>query len=190
MSKSEFLDRLRRALSGMAPHEIDDIVADYGTHFDEGVAAGRSEQDIAQALGDPERLARELRIEAGLRRWETQRTPGALAAAIAALGGMVALDLFILLPVLCVLAACGFVLGVVLFALALAGSGLLLSGLVHSFTFSGVIASVSRMLAGIGLLGASIGVTALLWLLLEGLTKLFARYARLHYRVLKPAGAA
>ena len=185
MTRSDFLDRLRRGLSGMAPHELDEIVADYRSHFDEATAAGRSEEEVAQALGNPERLACELKVEAGLRRWETQRTPAALAAAIAALGGMLALDVFILLPLLCVLGVAAFVIGAVLFVLALAGVGLLFSGLVHSF--ANVISALARMLAGVGLLGASVGVTALLWLVLEGLVKLVARYARLHYRVVKPA---
>lgn len=187
MTRSDFLDRLRRALSGMAPAQVEEILADYRAHFDEATAAGRSEPDVAQALGNPERLGRELKVESGLRRWEAQRTPAALAAAIAALGGMLALDVFILLPLLFVLAIVGFVLGVALFALALIGLGLLLSGLVHSLAFSGWLSALSRLLAGIGLLGASVGVTALLWLLLEGFFKLVARYARLHYRVVKPA---
>lgn len=187
MTRSDFLDRLRRGLSSMAPQEIDEIVADHRSHFDEAIAAGRSEEQVAQALGNPERLACELKVEAGLRRWETQRTPAALAAALAALGGMLALDVFILLPLLCVLAVAAFVIGVVLFAFAIAGLALLFSGLWHSLAFANMLSALARILAGIGLLGASIGVTALLWLVLEGLVKLVARYARLHYRVVKPA---
>ena len=71
MTRLEFLDTLRRRLAGLPPAEIDDLVADYATHFADGMAAGRSEADIAAALGDPMRLARELRAEAGFRRWET-----------------------------------------------------------------------------------------------------------------------
>ena len=41
------------------------VMADYAAHFAEGMAAGRSEAEIAAALGDPLRLARELRAEAG-----------------------------------------------------------------------------------------------------------------------------
>jgi len=150
MTRTEFIAQLRRALAGMAPKEIDDIVADYSAHFDEGVAAGRSEQDVASALGDPQRLARELRAEAGLRRWETQRRPAALIGAMMSLGGMLALDIFILLPLL--------------FAGSLAGLGLLLSGLLHWDNVSTVAIVASPMLAGIGLLGGSLGGGALLWL--------------------------
>lgn len=187
MTRAEFITQLRRALAGMAPREIDDIVADYGAHFDEGVAAGRSEQDVAAALGDPQRLARELRAEAGLRRWETQRTPTALIGAVVSLGGMLALDIFILLPVLFAIGILAFVLGIVLFAGSVAGLGLLLSGLLHWDGMHALAHATARTLAGIGLIGGSLGVGALLWLVLEGLVKLLGRYARLHYQVLKPA---
>ncbi len=82
MTRLEFLDTLRRRLAGLPPAEIDDLVADYATHFADGMAAGRSEADIAQALGDPMRLARELRAEAGFRRWETERTPASFFAVL------------------------------------------------------------------------------------------------------------
>ncbi len=186
MTKPEFLSRLRRALSGMAPQEVDDIIADYSAHFDEALAAGRSEQQVAQALGDPARLARELRAEAGLRRWETQRTPAALVGAIVGLGGLLAIDILVLLPVLCLFGVLAFVVGIVLFAFGIAGFVLLLSGLFHWGSFAGITAALSRSLAGIGMLGASVGFGALLWLVLEGLVRLLGSYARLHYRVLKP----
>ena len=68
MNPTSFLSRLRDGLSGLPQQEIDDIIADYATHFSEGAAARRSEDDVAAALGDPSRLAKELRAESGLRR--------------------------------------------------------------------------------------------------------------------------
>ena len=68
MTRQDFIGRLRAGLTGLPEQVRADIVADYETHFSEGAAAGRSEADIAAALGDPERLARELRAEAGLKR--------------------------------------------------------------------------------------------------------------------------
>src|SRR6185503_12773890 len=43
MTRSEFLDTLRRRLAGMPEAEIDDLIGDYATHFADGIAAGRSE---------------------------------------------------------------------------------------------------------------------------------------------------
>ena len=36
----------------------DDVIADYEAHFDAGAAEGRSELEVAEALGNPGRLAR------------------------------------------------------------------------------------------------------------------------------------
>jgi uncharacterized membrane protein len=187
MTRAEFIAQLRQALSGMAPKELDEIVADYNAHFDEGLAAGRSEAEVAAALGDPRRLGRELRAEAGLRRWERQRTPAALVAAMVSLGGMLAVDIFILLPFLLVFALGAFVMAMVLFAVSIAAVWVLMSGLLHWDNFSTIVSASARMLVGIGLLGGSVGCAALLWLLLEGVVRLLGRYARLHYQVLKPA---
>src|SRR5690349_2876440 len=100
VTQAEFLARLRQGLRGLPPATVNDIAADYETHFADGMAAGRSEPEVASALGDPARLARELRAEIGLQRWETVRSPSAAATAIFAVLGLGALDILILLPVL------------------------------------------------------------------------------------------
>ena len=100
MSRQAFMIRLRAGLAGLPHQVIDDIAADYEAHFAEGVAAGRGEDEIAAALGDPSRLARELRAEASLKRWEADRNPSAAASAIFAILGLGAIDVLILLPIL------------------------------------------------------------------------------------------
>ncbi|EHN76812.1 hypothetical protein SMCF_3673, partial [Streptomyces coelicoflavus ZG0656] len=59
MTRSEFIVRLRNGLVGLPTATANDIVADYETHFADGLAAGRTEAEVAAALGDPGRLARE-----------------------------------------------------------------------------------------------------------------------------------
>ena len=73
MTRLEFLETLRRRLAGLPEAEIDDLLADYATHFADGMAAGRSEAEIAQALGDPMRLARERRRASGAGRRSARR---------------------------------------------------------------------------------------------------------------------
>ena len=58
MTRQAFMARLLEGLRGLPPTIQADIVADYNNHFNEGAAAGRSEADVAAALGDPGRLAR------------------------------------------------------------------------------------------------------------------------------------
>jgi uncharacterized membrane protein len=88
MTRAEFMGRLRRGLVGMPAAAAADIAADYEIHFEDGLAAGRSEAEVASALGDPDRLARELRAEAGAQRWHQEKNPSAAVAAIFAVLGL------------------------------------------------------------------------------------------------------
>jgi uncharacterized membrane protein len=74
MTRDQFIARLRAGLAGMASEAIEDIIADYQAHFDEGLAAGRTEDQVAEALGDPDRLAKDLREAAPARPW-TEPSP-------------------------------------------------------------------------------------------------------------------
>src|SRR6185312_15351407 len=117
MTRLEFLDTLRRRLAGLPPSEIDELISDYAAHFADGMAAGRSEAEIAAALGDPMRLARELRAEAGFRRWETARTPANFFAVLFGFLALIAVDFVFLLPLLGGLALFVFIAAIVAFAL-------------------------------------------------------------------------
>ena len=131
MTRDAFLARLRDGLRGLPPQTVADIVADYEAHFTEGAAAGRAEVDIAQALGDPDRLARELRAERALGRWEENRNPSAAAGAVFAVLGLGAIDLLVLLPVMITVVSTLFGLFVAVLAVFFAKSRL----------FSGSLAS-------------------------------------------------
>lgn len=187
MNRDQFLSELRAALKGLRPQETDDIITDYAAYFAEAQAAGRSEQEVASALGDPRRLARELRAEAGLKRWENRRTPGNFVGAVIALCGLAAVDLLILLPLLCILGLIAFATGVALFAIVVVGIGLLTTPF-WGLTFGDWQGVASIMLAGIGLIAGGVGWGAVLLLLMEGFLILLGKYARLHYRLTKPAG--
>jgi len=188
MTKLEFLDTLRRRLMGLPQAEIDDVLADYAAHFAEGMAAGRSEAEIAEALGDPLRLARELRAEVGLRRWEEERTPGNFVAALAGFLALIAVDFVFLLPLVAGLMLFTFIAGIVLIALSVAGVALL----ARLFSWEGlfVFKSLTRTLYGVGLLGVGIGGGALLLMMVDHVVRLLGRYARLHYTLLDKASPA
>lgn len=187
MSRLEFLDTLRRRLAGLPPAEIDDLVADYATHFADGMAAGRSEAEIAQALGDPMRLARELRAEAGFRRWESERTPASFFAVLFGFVALIAVDFVFLLPLLGGLVLFTLIAAIVLLALCIAGVVLL----ARLFSWDGLFAfhSLVRKLSGLGLLGVGIGGGALLLLMIDYVVRLLGKFARLHYTLLNQADA-
>ena len=183
MNRQAFIDRLRLGLSGLPPAAIQDAVADYETHFAEGVAAGRTEEEVAQALGDPSRLARELRAEVGLKKWEEQRNPTSAAGAIFAVLGLGAIDILILLPI--VFPVFGAVLSVLISGVFvfLAGGFVLVAGPFFGLP-GGILASI---LMGVGLMGLGLFMGGLMALLTKWLIDATVWYARLHYRVVKPA---
>lgn len=187
MTRLEFLDTLRRRLAGLPATEIDELIADYATHFADGMAAGRSEAEIAQALGDPIRLARELRAEAGFRRWETERTPASFFAVLFGFLALVAVDFVFLLPLLGGLALFTLIAGIVLLALCVAGVVLL----AKLFSWDGLftVHSLARKLSGLGLLGVGIGGGALLLMMIDYVVRLLGKFARLHYTLLNQADA-
>ena len=182
MTRAEFLDTLRRRLSGLPPSEIDELVSDYAAHFADGVAAGRSEAEIAAALGDPMRLARELRAEAGFRRWETAHTPANFFAVLFGFLALMAVDFIFLLPVLGGLALFTVLVGFVLLGLSLAGMVTLIRVFSWDHVFTGHF--LSRTFGGIGLLGFGIGGSALLLLMIDFVVRLLGKFARLHYALL------
>jgi uncharacterized membrane protein len=185
MNRMAFLHSLSEGLAGLPDREIDDILADYSAYFEEARASGRSEEDVATALGDPRRLARELRAESGLRRWENHRSLGNSATVLLAIGGLAAVDIFFLLPILFAVTLAMLIICLVIFVLGIIGFGLLLS-LFKIASFASITAMVLRAMAGIGLIAGSVGCGVLLLFALNGAVKMLGNYARLHYRLLRP----
>lgn len=183
MSRELFLGRLRTGLAGLPPETIEEYVADYAAHFDEGVAAGRSEADVAAGLGDPARLARELKAEVGLKRWEAERNPSAAATAIFGLLGLGAIDVLILLPIL--LPILGVLLGFAITSVVGFGAG---AFVFVSGAFFGAVREIAAvMLAGLGVMAGSVSVGALTALVTVALVNALVWYGRLHLKLLKPA---
>ena len=183
MTRQDFIARLRAGLRGLPPAAVADILADYETHFAEATAAGRNEAEVAAALGDPDRLARELRAEAGLRRWEAERNPSAAASAVFAVLGLGAIDVLILLPIL--LWAAGTLLGLFVAAFALFGVGaaMMIAG---PFVVTGA-PILALLLGGFGLLAGAACLGAIAAVAAIGGTNALVWYGRLHMRLLKPA---
>jgi uncharacterized membrane protein len=63
MNRDQFLSQLRKALGRTSEAEKREILADYEEHFRVGIAEGRSEEDLAKALGNPSAIGNAFRIE-------------------------------------------------------------------------------------------------------------------------------
>jgi len=183
MTRQAFIERLRDGLRGLPQQAVADIVADYETHFADGAAAGRSDDEVAAALGDPARLARELRAEIGLKRWEEERSASGAAAAVVAVLGLGALDLFILLPVLMTVGGVLFGLSVAAIAGLFAGGAGFAAGPFTDFP-GGPAAAI---LGGLGVMSGATALGAVIALVCIGIVNALVWYGRLHYRLLRPA---
>ena len=183
MTRTEFLDRLRKGLAGLPPATIADFVADYEAHFSDAAEAGRSEAEVAAALGNPDRLARELRAEAGVKSWETAQTPSSAVSAIIAILGLGALDIFVLLPIL------GGVIGTLIGIFTAAIGTFIAGGVIFAVgPFTGLPGGIAAaLLGGLGLMAGAAAIGALTLAVTIWLVNGLVWYARLHYRVLKPA---
>jgi uncharacterized membrane protein len=183
MTRNEFIKRLKAGLKGMPQGDVDDIVADYEAHFEAGAAEGRNEQEVALALGNPGRLARELRFEAGFRNWESERSPSSAWAAVLAFMGLATIDILILLPILLPILGVMFGLFVAVLAVFIAGGFVMIVGPFGGFPGSWLVA----VLAGLGMMSASVAAGALLTLVATWMVNALMWFGRLHYRVIEPA---
>ncbi|MFN5619387.1 MAG: hypothetical protein ACK47T_12540, partial [Brevundimonas sp.] len=114
----------------------------------------------AAARGAPARPARDRRAAGGVTRWETEKNPSAAADAVFAVLGLGAIDILILLPIL--MTVLGIMFGVF-------------------FAVVGTFIADERSDREHGAAGTLLAITAI-WLV-NGLVW----FARLHYRLLKPA---
>lgn len=183
MTRAEFLARLRRGLNGLPAETIDEIVADHEAHFVEAAAQGRQDEEIARALGDPARLAREVKAEAGLARWEAEKTPSSAVAALVALLGLGAIDILFLLPLLVgVISALFAVFGAAI-AVFFAGGVVFVAG-PFAEPPGGPFTAI---LGGLGVMAMGVTMGAITAVLSVWLFNFLVWFGRLHYRLLKPA---
>lgn len=185
MTRDAFLRTLRLGLAGLPPQEIEDIIADYAAHFAESDASGRSDAEVATALGDPARIARELRADAGLRRFEAHWSVPNLLAAMTALAGLAIVDILFLLPLLIVTIFITLGLAIALLVIGVVGMKIIVTTLLFHLGNS-IIGSLARLLIGAGLVSCLLGGGALLLMGLGAGIRMLGHYARLHFRLAQP----
>jgi len=182
MTRDAFLRTLRQGLAGLPPQEIEDIVGDYAAHFAD--ASGRGEAEVAAALGDPTRIARELRAEAGLRRFEAHWSVSNMLAATIALAGLAFVDIVFLLPLLITAVVLALGLGITLVAIGVLGIKIILTTLLFE-PGTAVSLTLGRLFIGAGLVSGFLGGGALLLLAMGAGVRVVGRYARLHSRIMQ-----
>ncbi|MDF2680058.1 MAG: hypothetical protein K0R47_1248 [Brevibacillus sp.] len=84
MTRREFMDELGSLLSELPDKERLDILADYTEHFLMGIQDGKSEHEIAETLGSPKGLARELLAGYRIHQAQSNASVGNMTRAIIA----------------------------------------------------------------------------------------------------------
>ncbi|WP_117193195.1 DUF1700 domain-containing protein [Rhizobium terrae] len=184
MTRDAFLRALRSGLAGLPSQDVEDIVADYAAHFAESKTSGRSEEEVAAALGDPARIARELRAEAGLRRFEDHWSLSNLVAATTALAGLAIVDILFLLPLLILTIFVAFGVAIALVAIGAVGVKIIFTTLLLDLG-EPAIGAAARLFIGAGLVSGLLGGGALLLIGLGAGVRFLGHYARLHFRLAK-----
>ena len=68
MTKDEFIEQLRKNLSGLPKEEIDDRISFYEEMIDDKIQDGYKEEDVISDLGSPDKVAREIIGDVPLRK--------------------------------------------------------------------------------------------------------------------------
>lgn len=124
MNKVEFLKELSRSLENIPEDEKNDILFDYEEHFTMGLEAGRTEEEIAESLGDPNTLSKQISVNYMIDKAEEKSTAGNIFRAVFASVGLGFFNLvFVLGPFLGLV---GVLIGIWATSIALTFSGVAL----------------------------------------------------------------
>lgn len=143
MGKIEYLEALKRAMTGLPPPLQAKTLAFYEQRFVDGVSAGRTEADVAAEQDDPTKIAMTLRANAHLQSFEQKKNPANFLRMAVAAVGLTIFNLFMVVPamvyaaLLAALYACGL-------AFYLGGAVVTASGLsgVNEIKFDGPLRHV------------------------------------------------
>ncbi len=189
MSRDQFIAQLRQSLGNMSEAEKQDIIYDYDEHFRNGLAEGKTEEQIAQALGNPRIIGKSYRIDALL---EEPREGGGVTAASVLRAIILSLSLtfvnvvFVLGPFIALLG--------VLFALWCAVAAIVFSGFACMVapTWSSDVQGLSTFAGRIVLFFSGIGVSAMgelagigMWLLTKWFFLGVAAYVKFNARIVR-----
>ena len=141
MGKLEYLDALKRAMHGLPPETQAKTLAWYEQRFVDGVAAGRSEESIAEELGDPRKVAVTLRASTHMDAFTARKNPANALRLLVSSAGLIVFNLFMAIPaavyaaLLVTVYACAlgfYVSGIAITASGLAGANeLILNNPLH-----------------------------------------------------------
>jgi uncharacterized membrane protein len=61
VNKAQYIQLFKEQLKGLPERDLEELIYDYEEHFTIGLSEGRSEAEIADSLGNPKTLAKEMK---------------------------------------------------------------------------------------------------------------------------------
>ncbi|CAM4106992.1 HAAS signaling domain-containing protein [Lederbergia lenta] len=180
MNKYQFVKQLDSSLKKLPAGERLDIVQDFEEHFAIGMEEGKSEEEIANSLGSPRQIAKEIVASYHLEKVETTATTGNIFRAVWAVIGLGFFNLLIVLAPFMTLAAfiiAGWTAGIGFIVSPLL---VLIDVVIAPEIFESFNLFFSLLLAGLGLFIA-IGMYFATRALIQG----FVRYLKFNVKLVK-----
>ena len=189
MDKVQFLTRLKRSLSRLPENEKKEILYDYEEHFRTGLDEGKTEEEIARSLGNPNVLGKLFHIDALLEEGREGKHAGAVVRAVFASLGLGFFNIIFILGPFSALLAGLISLWASAASLALSGLAVILSlilqPLLPAFIDFGGLNIAFAIFAAVG--ASALGLLALIgmvyitrWFLL-----ITEKYIRFNLRIIK-----
>lgn len=180
MTKDQFLKSLESALRPLSQVERQDILQDYKEHFLIGLEEGKTEHEIAEALGSPNQIAKELLASYHVEKVDAKATTGNIFRAIWAVIGLGFFNLVIVLGPFIALVSLifsGWAVGV---SFILSPLLIFIDLVLQPGAFEFFYLFMSMLLSGVGLF-ISIGMFYITKFLIKG----FVRYLKYNVSLVK-----
>jgi uncharacterized membrane protein len=183
---------LDRCLGNISYQQKKEILYDYEEHFSIGIENGKTEEEIADSLGNPQNIAKQFKADCLLKIAETEKSTGNVFRAVLAVVGLGFFNLvFVFGPFMGVV---GVLIGLFAAALGISVSGIALlaasilypiyPGLVsmpYGFPFN----QTAFMFISVGLACLGILFTIGVWKLCQGFYNLTLKYLKANLNIIK-----
>ncbi|NWK83197.1 DUF1700 domain-containing protein [Staphylococcus sp. GSSP0090] len=181
MRRTEYLKQLNKHLKNSNDSERQDIINEYDTHFYSGLQEGKTEEQIADELGNPRQLAKELNANAAIEKAEESNKIGDMSHATLAVMGLSILNFFVITIPFIIFLSIVISLIITTISLILSPIGIIIKGAVEGFD--------SVVLLDIFVTGTMFGLGIILfvitYLITKGFYVLCVKYLKWNIRVVK-----
>jgi uncharacterized membrane protein len=189
MRRDDFLKDLEKRLAKLPEAHRQAIMADYAEHFDVGAAKGKSDADIAAALGTPRQIAAACVADLAFARVAEPQNPGFKALAIvramfAAVGLAFFNGVFMLGPVVFLTAVVASFWMLALVPLLLGGMWIVQAGKEYGTELVRTLEGASHVFFSLSMVAGGALLVLIMVIVTQAIAKAARRYIRLNLQVI------